>query len=102
MLSSNNNNLLQKNAISEEESLETEFLREESEPRKEKIQNQQDGHKDMTQGNLNSLSREVGELEEVIESNEIYFTIDSDLRANSDLQAVSGSNTISYTYEQLK
>ncbi|MGF7101846.1 ferrous iron transporter A [Borreliella kurtenbachii] len=94
-----NSNLLQKNVISEKERVKPELLREQSEPRKEKIQKQQDEHKGMIQGSLNSLSGESGELNKTIESNEIDFTIDSDLRPKNDLQAISGSNSISYIDE---
>lgn len=95
----NKSNLLQKNVTLEEESLKTELLKEQSETRKEKIQKQQDEHKGRTQGSLNSLSDKSGELEETIESNEIDFTIDSNLKPKSTLQAISGSNSISYTDE---
>ncbi|MCD2320726.1 fibronectin-binding protein [Borreliella burgdorferi] len=97
--SANKSNFLQKNVILEEESLKTELLKEQSETRKEKIQKQQDEYKGMTQGSLNSLSGESGELEEPIESNEIDLTIDSDLRPKSSLQGIAGSNSISYTDE---
>ncbi|MCD2401596.1 ferrous iron transporter A [Borreliella bissettiae] len=97
--SANKSNLLQKNVMLEEESLKTELLKEQSEARKEKIQKQQDEHKGMVQGSLNSLSGESGELGETIESNEIDFTIDSDLRPKSALQTISGSSSISYTDE---
>lgn len=97
--SANKINFLQKNVMLEEESLKTELLKEQSETRKEKIQKQQDEHKGMTQGSLNSLSGESGELEETIESNEIDITIDSDLRLKSALQGISGSSSISYTDE---
>ncbi|WP_210369475.1 ferrous iron transporter A [Borreliella garinii] len=95
----NKSNFLQKNVMLEEESLKTELLKEQSETRKEKIQKQQDEHKGMPQGSLNSLSGESGELEETIESNEIDITIDSDLRLKSALQGISGSSSISYTDE---
>ncbi|WP_215535727.1 ferrous iron transporter A [Borreliella bavariensis] len=95
----NKSNLLQKNVTLEEESLKTELLKEQSETRKEKIQKQQDEHKGMTQGSLNSLSGASGELEETIESNEIDITMDSDLRLKSALKVISGSNSISYTDE---
>lgn len=95
----NNSNLSQKNVISEEEILKTKLLRERPETRKEEIQKQQDEHKRMLQGSLSFLSGESGELKDTIESNEIDFTIDSDLRLKSDLQAISGSNSISYTDE---
>ncbi len=97
--SANKSNFLQKNVILEEESLKTELLKEQSETRKEKIQKQQDEYKGMTQGSLNYLSGESGELEEPIESNEIDLTIDSDLRPKSSLQGIAGSNSISYTDE---
>lgn len=97
--SANKSNVLQKNVMLEEESLKTELLKEQSETRKEKIQKQQDEHKGMTQGNLNSLNGESGELEETIESNEIDITIDSNLRLKSSLQGISGSSSISYTDE---
>lgn len=97
--SANKSNFLQKNVILEEESLKTELLKEQSETRKEKIQKQQDEYKGMTQGSLNSLSGESGELEEPIESNEIDLIIDSDLRPKSSLQGIAGSNSISYTDE---
>ncbi|WP_324281082.1 ferrous iron transporter A (plasmid) [Borreliella garinii] len=95
----NKSNFLQKNVMLEEESLKTELLKGQSETRKEKIQKQQDEHKGMPQGSLNSLSGESGELEETIESNEIDITIDSDLRLKSALQGISGSSSISYTDE---
>lgn len=97
--SANKSNVLQKNVMLEEESLKTELLKEQSETRKEKIQKQQDEHKGMTQGSLNSLNGESGELEETIESNEIDITIDSNLRLKSSLQGISGSSSISYTDE---
>lgn len=97
--SANKSNFLQKNVMLEEESLKTELLKGQSETRKEKIQKQQDEHKGMPQGSLNSLSGESGELEETIESNEIDITIDSDLRLKSTLQGISGSSSISYTDE---
>ncbi|WNY65423.1 ferrous iron transporter A [Borreliella carolinensis] len=96
---SNNSNLLQKTVISEKERLRPEPLRKQSVPRKEKIQKQQDNHKGMTQGSLNSLRGENGELNKTIERNEIDFTIDSDLRPKNDLKAISGSNSISYINE---
>ncbi|KEO62802.1 hypothetical protein [Borreliella garinii] len=97
--SANKSNFLQKNVMLEEESLKTELLKEQSETRKEKIQKQQDEYKGVTQGSLNSLSGESGELEETIESNEIDITIDSGLRLKSALQGISGSSSISYTDE---
>ncbi|MBB6032032.1 hypothetical protein HNR35_001035 [Borreliella spielmanii] len=95
----NNSNLSQKNVISEEEILKTKLLRERSETRKEEIQKRQDEGERILQGSLSFLSGESGELKDTIESNEIDFTIDSDLRLKSDLQAISGSNSISYTDE---
>ncbi|WKC78436.1 ferrous iron transporter A (plasmid) [Borreliella turdi] len=89
----NNSNLLQKNIISEKENLKTELLREQPEPKKEKIQKQQGVHKGVTQGSLSSLKGESSELrEETIQSNEINFTI-------SSYQTVSGSNSTSSIYE---
>ncbi|SCW43732.1 hypothetical protein SAMN02983004_01111 [Borreliella japonica] len=99
-LFTNNGNLLQKNIISGEEVLETKLLREQLEStRKEKIQKQQNKPKGMTKGSLNFLSGESGESKDIFESNEFYFTIDSDSRPKSDLQTVSGSNTILYDDE---
>ncbi|WP_425337291.1 ferrous iron transporter A [Borreliella tanukii] len=97
--STNNSNLLKKIVMLEEENLKPKLLKEQSETRKEKIQKQQDAYIGITQRSLNSLSGESGELNETIESNEIDFTIDSDLRPKSGLQAISGSSSISYTDE---
>ncbi|WP_151074460.1 ferrous iron transporter A [Borreliella turdi] len=89
----NNSNLLQKNIMSEKENLKIELLREQPEPRKEKIQKQQGVHKGMTQGSLSSLKGESSKLrEETIQSNAIDFTINS-------YQTISGSNSISSIYE---
>ncbi|WP_418885522.1 ferrous iron transporter A [Borreliella tanukii] len=97
-LFTDNSNLLQKNVISEE-GLETKLLREQLESTKGKIQKQQNEYKERIQGSLNFLSGESGESKEIVESNEFYFTIDSDLRPKSDLQTISGSNIILYDDE---
>ncbi|SCW41645.1 hypothetical protein SAMN02983004_01026 [Borreliella japonica] len=95
---SNNSNLLQKTAMSEENNLNSKLLVEQSkEPRKEKIQKQRDDHEGITLGgslNFSSLKGESGELKETIESNEIDFTIDSDLGLNSGSIPISSMHEI--------
>ncbi|WP_418457399.1 hypothetical protein [Borreliella andersonii] len=44
---------------------------------------------------LNNLEIESNEFQQTIESNEIDFTINPDLRPQGNLQTISGSNTIS-------
>ncbi|WP_418905263.1 ferrous iron transporter A (plasmid) [Borreliella finlandensis] len=84
----NASNLLQKNVMTGGENLKTELLREQNE------------HKRLLQKSLNSLSSESGEFQQtIIKSNEIDFTIDSDLRPQGNLKTISGSNTISHTDE---
>ncbi|WP_210376598.1 ferrous iron transporter A [Borreliella valaisiana] len=95
--STNNSNLLQKTAMSEENNLNSKLLVEQfKEPRREKIQKQRDDHEGITLGgslNFSSLKGESGEFKETIESNEIEFIIDSNLGLNS------GSISISSMYE---
>ncbi|WP_420025402.1 ferrous iron transporter A [Borreliella valaisiana] len=97
--SANNSNLLQKIVMSGEERLKPKLLKDQFNLRKEKIQKQQDAYIGITQGSLNFLSGESGELNETIESNEIDCNIDSDLKLKSGLQTISGSNLISSMYE---